>query len=380
MSDTQSATGTSAATTAPATDTETAVQKAVAQVKEARAKELSLKGMPELAKIFRDEKPKAAPDAGAPEAPKPTAAVEEKAGSEPAKTEGSEQAPAAEKTPDEKAAEEAAARRAARVKELSELARSGREKWQAREAQKQRSGEFEKRQAELEARAKEIEAQKAKLEAATKDPFKFLESLGVPPEELAKRVIKRGDPLSQAEELRAELESMRREIADRETAAQKAQQEREERERQASIAAQRRQAEAAFVRLASDESKFPSLNALYSPDEILAKAHRVAAAARAADPDAIYEDSEIAEHLEHEASLRLQKLRGAPPAPKAPEKTTESPAVASGQTEQGQKSRTLSSELQSEIGVDTEAFKKLPRSKQNQIIGETLKRLTSRKS
>lgn len=384
MSDTQqSATGTSAANTpATATETDKQIQKAVAQVKEARAKEMSLKGMPELAKIFREDK-KASPAAEAPAAAAEAASAAAQSASEATPPGGEAQAATAaatEKSEADKSAEEAAARRAARAKELSELARSGREKWQARQAEKQQRGEVERLKAEVEAERSRIAAEKAKLEAAAKDPLKFLESLGLPPEELAKQVIRRGDPLHKTEELAAQFEEFKRqqrEAADADAKARAAQQ---ERDRQAAQIVQARQAEAQFVRMASDQDKYPSLNALYSPEEILVKAHRVAQAARAADPNAFYEDSEIADHLESEAKARLEKLRGAPPAP-APIKTPEPPAETPGQSEpKGQKSRTLSSELQGELGVDTEAFKKLPRSKQNQIIGETLKRLTSRKS
>jgi chromosome segregation ATPase len=386
MSDNISATGTSAEPTAQATDQATVIQNAVAQVKDARAKEAKLRGMPELAKIFKEGKPAAATSEQVAEAvaaskadTKATAGGKVAGETKPA-AEAKELV--AEANPEDAAATAdqdsvATQRREARVKELAELARAGREKWQAKQAERQQRGEVDRMKAEVEAERAKIAADKAKLDAAVKDPLKFLEAMGLPPEELAKQVIRRGDPTAQTEALRAELEEFKRQQREAAEADAKARREHQDNERRAAAHMAARNAETQFVRMASDVNKYPALNALYSPEEILMKAHRVAAQARAADPNIFYDDSEIADFLEQEALPRLQKARGGSPVqtPKSPE----TPAAPVGQPDPGPKSRTLTSELQSELGVDSEAFKKLPRSKQNQIIGEQLKRLTQRK-
>lgn len=364
MSEPQSAPVTSAATP-QGTETETAIQQAVSQVKEARSKEMSLKGLPELAKIFKPAPPaileKPEPDAAATATPS-TPEGETAAATDPA-------APASAATPDADAAK-VQERKLARQRELADLAKTGHEKWQAKQAQKQQKTDYDKQRAELDAERVKIAAEKAQLELAVKDPFSFLESRGLPPEALAKEVFKRGDPTHQAESVRAEFEAWKKEQKEAMEADTKAREAAQENERRAALHVQARQVEQKFVQMVVDEAKYPSLNALYSPEEILLKAHRLAAAARAADPNAFYTDSEIADHLEQEAAPRLQKLRGSPvQTPPVPEP----PAANPGPTAQGHKSRTLSSELQSEVAVDADTFKKLTRSKQNAILGERLK-------
>jgi hypothetical protein len=362
MSDTTSATGTGASTP---TTTDEAVATAVAQVKESRAKEAKLRGNPELAKVFLKEK--AAPVAETGEAVAEVAA------------DGVVTAQAAE----DPAAKALAERRARRTAELAELARTGREKWQQSQAEKRERSELAKARADIEAERKQIAAEKERIALADKDPFKYLETRGVPPEELAKRVLRRGDPAAQAEELRAELESYKKSETERREQEEKSRKEQAEQFQRQQQALTQRQAEAAFVRMASDEAKYPALTALFTPQEILIKAQQVISEARAANPNVFYDDEEIADFLEKEAQPRLAKVRGvaasaaAKPGVKIPLDAVLSPGGVKAVAPPARP--TLSSDLQSELQVDSAAWKKLPKSKQNKILGERLQASLARK-
>lgn len=377
MSDQSGATGSGA--TPPATVSETEqqhqIKNAVAQVNEARAKEATLKGKPDLAKIFRSHSQEA-------EAAKPVVEAAEPATppvvAEPAKEETATTVEDPAKVAEAAPAKELEDRRAKRREELSQLAKSGWERVQQGKAEKQERESFAKQKADVEARAKQLEEEKAQIELAKKDPFAWLEKIGVPPEELARRVIKRGDPKESIEQVRAELEEFKRQQAEAVKRDEEARIQRAEEDRRAAQFQQARQNESRFLSEATVADKYPAINALYTPQEILLKAYSVINTIRAQNPDAFYEDSEIADYLEQEAAPRVQKLRGPSVAP-AP-KTPEPPAANQAQPEQGQKSRTLSSELQSEGTVDATAFKKLPRAKQNQIAAERLKQAMERKS
>jgi hypothetical protein len=258
--------------------------------------------------------------------PKPpgreTAPVEETA-AKPAAPKAKEIRPKLAPTATSTSADDASSRRSTRVRELEALTAKGKAKHESNSlaAEKQR----------IEVEARQLARERAALEQAKGDPFGYLESIGLPPEEIARRVIRGADPHARLEDQVAELKA-------HQTAAIRAEQQRQQQLTAQQKQAQVQQAEAGFVRIATNEQKFPNLNLLFSPGEILTQAKQVAA--QAASAGVFYDDEEISDYLESRAATRTSKARQTRPTTSAK--------------------------------VDQRAFKKLPKSKQNQILGRQL--------
>lgn len=169
--------------------------------------------------------------------------------------------------------------------------------------------QFAAKQAEIETERKSLSEMQARYKAASSDPMKLAELSGMTREKLAHELAMSGSPEHMAlMELRAKadaLEAKHREV-DEFIAGQK---KREEESTRANREQSIRQGEQQYVSVATNSEKFPALNTLYEPHEILAKGKAVQEAYYK-KTGSVATDAEIAEYLEiNEARPRLDKIR-----------------------------------------------------------------------
>lgn len=163
--------------------------------------------------------------------------------------------------------------------------------------------------ASLEAERRSVAETQARYKAAASDPVKMGELAGLTREQLAHELTMAGSPEHAAlMDLRAKaaaLEEKHRAV-DEFIASQK---KRDEDSVQSAKAAEYQQKLEVFIQAATNQEKFPALNALYEPYEILEKGKAVQKEYHRRTGN-LATDEEIAEYLElHEARPRLDKIR-----------------------------------------------------------------------
>lgn len=166
------------------------------------------------------------------------------------------------------------------------------------------------REAALIAREKAADARLAELEAALEDPIEWALKKGRDPEKLVARFL---PETPEAKRLRALEQSIE---ADRKAAKEQAD--------KAAEAQKHRATHEADMRFASSitESTHPHIVLLYEPNEAVTERRRVLREHGPAFEEANGRpptDAEVATYIEDQAKRRIEKLRGAQPAPVAAE-------------------------------------------------------------
>ncbi len=192
-----------------------------------------------------------------------------------------------------------------RAKQASDKARSAAKKNRERQLEQQRINYQMEEVRRQNARLQQETAQARQFqEQLRSDPIAALRQLGVTDQAVAERMLKDGSPEAQIRQLEARLEAERQErLQERQQLQQKEAQLREQ------------EANADFVRKASDAEKFPNLQDV-PPSQIVAGGYRLLAAARARGIDTrMYTaedfiellDLEYAEHRKSKATVRSKE-------------------------------------------------------------------------
>jgi hypothetical protein len=209
---------------------------------------------PEAPEVVATETPAAPP---APPAPPPAP----DAGEAPVKTDAEILAEATIEEPGAAAETQAAPAasldpKAERLRRATEAAEKAKRDWRAksgaRQTERQMQQALAERETELARVRGEAAAQRELIEAAQRDPLGFLQRMGLTADKVAKRAVEDGTPEAKIARLSAELEELKNGQAAKERAAADAAQ-------QAQHAAHYAEQQGVFLRIASDEEKYPTL-------------------------------------------------------------------------------------------------------------------------
>lgn len=224
---------------------------------------------------------------------------------------------------------------------------------------------------------------RSQLQAAKDDPIGFLETHGYTPEQLAERVLRRGEELSPeqqasaiAREAKAEAQALRKELErrDNEQAAR-------------SNAANLARWESEFTTAMLDEGKFPNIVQLWSKSEVLEEtkklAHEVLERGLAQghsrerlqrELDELPND-EVGKLLDRRAGKKLEAIEAKILARKEKERAKEAEKAATPPNAIAATTKTLTNTAASEKARGAVALDRLPEREQNRILAEQMRQI-----
>jgi hypothetical protein len=295
--------------------------------------------------------------------------------------------PSAEETQAEeeaKAAKEAEDKKASKRKEIKELSKLIAERRRENDRIKAERSRLEQERRQF--RDSEGKFQST-LQAAQKDPFSFLESHGIMPEDLAKKVVERGEKQS-PEQLALAAANEAKELA------QRLAKELEQTRAEAKEAERARTAQAnndKFLAKIMDESKYPSVSTLWDKSDIfdeLSKMGREAVNAGLAkgytrdqmvrELNSVSDDTTM-ELLEERAATKLEALQKKLGGKTKEEPAKETPKVAAtSKVATTSTSKTLTAKSGSEKASGDIPLDRLPEAEQNKILAQRMKAMRSK--